>query len=56
MSDKKDGPHTHVEVDDPVKAFDRLKALGRKVLAVPKNDVDAAMKKKKSKHRSGAGR
>lgn len=42
MSNGKDHPAPHVEVDDPVAAFKRLEDATRKILAVPKKVVRRA--------------
>lgn len=43
----------HVEVDDPAAAFHNAEALGRKLLAVPKSEIDRRLaKEKQAKHKA----
>jgi hypothetical protein len=38
----------HVEVDDAAKAFQKLEGFTRRILAVPKTEIDAAVAKEKA--------
>ncbi len=54
MSSPKDRPAAHFEVDDPKAAFQKLQAFARRILAVPKREVDtraAAVRVRSAKKR-----
>jgi len=45
MSNPKDGPIPHVEVPDAAAAFHKLENFTRRILAVPKKEIDAKLAK-----------
>jgi hypothetical protein len=49
-------PHAPIQVDDPAAGLQRMQALGRKILAVPKGEVDAAAAKEKAKNKNKGGK
>jgi hypothetical protein len=51
MSNAKNGSVPHVEVDDPEAAFHRLEDAARRLLAVPKKELDKHPKRDKVKKR-----
>jgi hypothetical protein len=52
MSAHKDGPAAHFEVDDAEAAFHRMEEATRKILAVPKKELDRKAPQKSAKKKS----
>jgi len=52
MRHPKPGPIPHVEVEDGIAAFHKLEDFTRRIMAVPKKEIDASLaKEKRSKAR-----
>jgi hypothetical protein len=53
MRKPKSGPAAQIEVDDPAAAMQRFQDFTRKILAVPRKDIERKMatEKKKKQHR-----
>jgi len=48
MSNGKDGPVPHVEVPDAAVAFRKLENFTRRILGVPKKEIDVRLAKEKA--------
>jgi hypothetical protein len=53
MSNPKDGPMPQVEVPDAAVAFRKLEDFTRRMLAVPKKEIDARLEKEKKHKKNG---